>query len=90
MVLFMVIQINHLKILLLVLSLKGTLREKELIYEAVSRSAVTCYTLEGRYPAELQYLIDNYGLVVDSDKYVVSYNSVADNLRPEIFVTVRR
>lgn len=54
--------------------------------QAVRRAAVQCYTIEGRYPANVEYLRENYGLAVDSDRYVIHYQRLGGNLLPEIAV----
>ena len=54
--------------------------------QAVRRAAVQCYTIEGRYPANIEYLRENYGLAVDSDRYVIHYQRLGQNLLPEIAV----
>jgi len=54
--------------------------------EALERSVMQCYALEGAYPPSLQYLIDNYGLIVDQNKYVYQYEPVAGNIHPIIGV----
>ncbi len=53
---------------------------------AVMRSAVTCYALEGQYPEDLEYLEENYGLVLNREKYVYHYIPQGSNLTPEIAV----
>ena len=53
---------------------------------ALRRSVVQCYALEGRYPPDLSYLEDNYGLQVNHDKYIVHYQNVGGNLLPEISI----
>lgn len=64
-------------------------RGEQVIKQAVTKAAVTCYTLEGRYPQNLQYLIDNYGLAVNEDRYIVIYEPSGPNLMPTIRVSVR-
>ena len=54
--------------------------------ESVRRAAVQCYALEGAYAAKLQYLIDNYGIRPDTDRFIVHYIYQGDNLLPEITV----
>ncbi|MBQ2582905.1 MAG: hypothetical protein II577_03290 [Erysipelotrichaceae bacterium] len=56
------------------------------ISEAVKRTALQCYVIEGAYPEDLQYLQDNYGLQVNTDDYVVVYRAFADNRVPDIRV----
>ncbi|MCL2055836.1 MAG: hypothetical protein FWH02_01280 [Oscillospiraceae bacterium] len=53
---------------------------------AVIRAAVQCYALEGRYPLSISYLTENYGLSVDTDKFVVHYQAFASNIMPDIDV----
>lgn len=54
--------------------------------EALERAVMQCYALEGAYPPSLQYLADNYGLIVDQNKYVYQYEPVAGNIHPIIGV----
>jgi hypothetical protein len=56
----------------------------------IIRAAVSCYAIEGVYPESLQYLIDNYSLVVDLNRYNVHFERISDNLIPNIIVTHRR
>ena len=53
---------------------------------ALRRASVTCYALEGRYPATLDYLTEYYGVVIDEGRFVVSYNVFARNVMPDIQV----
>ena len=59
------------------------------IREAVRRSALQCYVVEGVYPPNLQYLEDNYGLQVNTEDYYVSYEAFASNLPPVVKVVNR-
>ncbi len=56
---------------------------------AIRRAAVACYAAEGFYPADLDYLIDRYGLQIDSSRYSVSYVAIGENLMPDITVLER-
>lgn len=58
----------------------------ERLEEAIRRSCVTCYVIEGAYPQTLDYLQENYGIQVD-DRYTVHYKVIASNLMPDITVT---
>lgn len=71
---------------LLTMGADSKVREKQLEFleEAVQRSAVQCYALEGRFPDNLSYLEDNYGLIIDHRNYVVHYETRGDNLLPQI------
>jgi hypothetical protein len=52
--------------------------------EAIVRATVQCYSLEGRYPPDLDYLEKNYGLTLDKDRYVYHYRTVGENMMPSI------
>ncbi len=56
------------------------------IRETIQRSALQCFAVEGAYPESLQYLMDNYGLRINTADYYVEYESFADNLPPEVRV----
>ena len=56
---------------------------------SVRRAIVTCYSIEGRYPATFDYLKDNYGISIDESRYIVHYQIFSTNLMPDVTV-VRR
>ncbi len=60
--------------------------QQELLEEALSQATVACYATEGRYPANLEYLIEHYGIQINREKYLVTYEIFADNVRPRIRV----
>ena len=61
-------------------------QEQKSLEQAVLKSSVQCYALEGFYPESLAYLEEHYGLSYDKDKYLVSYEVIASNLMPSIDV----
>lgn len=69
-------------------SVDNTTKEKQLGFakEAIQRSVVQCYAIEGHYPPDIAYLQQNYGLAVDTDQYVIHYQRTAANLLPDIAV----
>ncbi len=72
---------------MLLLSSVSTARgnsETSLVEENTVRAAVTCYAIEGRYPEDLNYLEENYGLYINCERYFVSYEFQGDNLMPSI------
>ena len=71
------------------LSAKVTDTQAQFVADSVRRSAVQCYAIEGRFPDSAEgvaYLESNYGLTVDHKRYVVYYESMGDNLIPQIRV----
>ena len=63
--------------------------ETETVREAVKNAALTCYAVEGVFPADIAYLQENYGLLYDEDRYIIFYDAFAENLLPEIRVRER-
>lgn len=60
--------------------------QEELLQEAIRQAIVSCYAMEGRYPESLDYLIENYGLQADTEKFIITYEVFADNVRPQVRV----
>ena len=54
--------------------------------ESIRRAAVQCYALEGIYPVNLAYLMDHYGIRPDTNRFIIHYQFIADNLLPDIAV----
>ena len=63
--------------------------ELELAQRAVRQAAVSCYAMEGAYPATFQDLKDRSGIAVNEEKYAIFYEIFASNIMPEITVTER-
>lgn len=59
------------------------------VKNAVRNAVVTCYAVEGVYPPNVDYLVDNYGLAYDKSRFLVSYEAFASNIIPEIRVSVK-
>ena len=57
--------------------------------QAVRRAAVSCYALEGAYPASYEDLKERTGVAVDESRYAVFYEIFASNIMPEITVVER-
>lgn len=55
-------------------------------YNAIKKAAVQCYALEGFFPPDVDYLIQNYGVIVDNEKFIVRYEADGENLMPNITV----
>ncbi|MEG0176445.1 hypothetical protein [Anaerorhabdus sp.] len=59
------------------------------LQEAIQRAAITCYSNEGIYPSSVDYLVENYGVYIDTNKYHVFYETIGANIQPEIKVYQR-
>lgn len=64
-------------------------QSSQAVRDTVMRGAIQCYAVEGAYPSSLSYLEDHYGLVINHQKYIVSYNAYASNLAPDVRVLIR-
>ncbi|MDE7363128.1 MAG: hypothetical protein K2N38_14490 [Oscillospiraceae bacterium] len=65
-------------------------RELSALKATVENGVTMCYAIEGAYPENVEYLMNNYGLVYDKDKYIVDYDCFADNIRPTVNVIERQ
>lgn len=59
------------------------------IRESVLSSALQCCAIEGAYPQSLQYLVDNYGLTINEEDYIITYEAFASNVLPSVVVVPR-
>ena len=64
-------------------------QEQGAVRQAVLRCAVQCYSVEGVYPPDLAYMEENYGLIVNQKRYIVSYDAFASNLLPQVSVLAK-
>lgn len=65
-------------------------QNRELTLSAVQKAAVQCYADEGRYPSDVAYLEEKYGLTIDHDSFMVVYDCPAANVNPNIRVYRRK
>ncbi len=69
---------------------KSTLSENAQITEqGIRRAAAACYAAEGIYPDNIEYLIDNYGLNIDRERFEIFYRPTATNIMPDIRATAK-
>ncbi len=57
------------------------------IEEAIQKSAFHCYAVEGSFPPNMEYLKKNYGILFNTDDYIVDYQYRGENIPPDIFVS---
>lgn len=60
--------------------------ERQQLEDVLHRAAVTCYSVEGFYPPDLEYIQEHYGVQINNRRFTVSYTPVAENLMPDITV----
>jgi hypothetical protein len=54
----------------------------EMLRTNIRRAVVSCYAIEGRYPESIDYIVENYGVVIDGSKYRVFYDIFGSNIMP--------
>lgn len=59
------------------------------IENTIRKYAVQCYASEGSYPPDLDYLVENYGLILDKEHYFYYYEAFSSNFMPDIAVYSR-
>lgn len=64
--------------------------ELEEVRTTIENGVTICYAIEGVYPESIEHLTKNYGVVIDSGKYIVHYEFVAANIRPTVVIIERR
>ena len=61
-------------------------KRTEAAYNSVMNGALLCYSIEGEYPSDLEYLEKHYGVRINGDKYIVDYSYFGANIRPTVTV----
>jgi hypothetical protein len=56
------------------------------IKTTIMSNVAQCYALEGKYPSDLEYLEDHYGLQLDHKNYSYHYDIFASNIFPNVRV----
>lgn len=57
--------------------------------ESILNAANQCAAIEGSYPSDLRHLEESYGLAINHDDYVITYECFADNIVPSVVVSPR-
>lgn len=54
--------------------------------QAVIDAAVQCYAVEGKYPESLDVLEQDYGVQINHERFIVTYDVFASNQLPDVTV----
>lgn len=57
--------------------------------QSILDAANQCCAIEGAYPLTLDYLEQNYGLTINRDDFVITYQAYANNIAPNVVVIPR-
>ena len=66
-----------------------TQRQQEALENALHQGIVYSYTLEGIFPACLEYLKEHYGLIYNEDLFFVDYRLQGANIFPDVTIIPR-
>ena len=61
-------------------------RQRESLENALTRNIVHYYSLEGKYPASIDILYEQYGLTYNQDFFYVDYRFLGDNIYPDVTI----
>lgn len=64
-------------------------QDRLLTESSIRKTVITCYADEGRYPPDISYMEEHYGLKADADRYIIDYDCPAANIFPNINVFTR-
>ncbi len=59
------------------------------VRESILESAKQCCAVEGSYPFDLEHLEKDYGLTINHDDYIITYQAFASNVVPSVVVVPR-
>lgn len=57
--------------------------------QSILDAAKQCCAVEGAYPLSLEYLEQNYGLTVNDEDFIITYQAYANNIAPSVVVIPR-
>lgn len=65
---------------------ESEMRMAATVRDSVDRALVQCYALEGSYPGDLYYIRDNYGIVMDEQRFLYYYEAFGSNIKPDVII----
>lgn len=57
--------------------------------KAMDNAVVSHYAINGCYPESLEAIEKEYGIIIDKDRFIVSYDIIAPNVMPGISIYVK-
>lgn len=71
------------------MSMQSIQQEKQNLENAIQRSIVQYYAIEGKYPESLQILQKEYGLSYNKKTFFVDYQVLGENIPPDVVIIER-
>lgn len=56
------------------------------VKNSLNTALITCYSVEGKYPKNIQYLKKYYGFAYDTNSYSITYDWQGQNVYPNVYV----
>ena len=63
--------------------------QAKMLSDNINRAIISCYALEGSYPQSLDYIVENYNVRIDEEKFIVHYMIFASNIMPDVDILER-
>jgi len=60
-----------------------------ILEDSIRRAIVTAYAIEGRYPATIEHIENNFGVFIDRERFIVHYTAFGSNMMPNVVVISR-
>ena len=57
--------------------------------QSILDAALRCCAIEGSYPLNLSHLEEDYGLRINHNDYIITYEAYASNIAPSVVVVPR-
>ncbi len=64
----------------------GIRRQRQALEEALGKSLLLCYSLDGRYPDTIEELLEKFPLIYDRERFVIDYRLQGGNILPDITI----
>ncbi len=63
--------------------------ETQILTDALNKDIIHCYSIEGKYPPDIEYMEQHFGLNYDHNKYIINYEYIGSNIMPNVTVIER-
>lgn len=60
------------------------------LYDELKKASNHCFAVEGRYPPDLRYIQDHYGIEIDNRRFTVDYRRTSPDNAPDINISINK
>lgn len=72
------------------ISNSSVVNDKQILEDAIHRDVIHCYSVEGMYPPSVSYMQSHYGLIYDTNKFIVDYEYIGANIMPKVTIIEKK